>query len=116
MNPAPMADIAEASQKNAHTPGPLRIERGSKNDDARYIYGPIGMIATVHAYAKDGDAAMFAAAPDLLGSEQENLTVLKNLLAYLRKHEAQLPPVSLSSLEVQIEKTRAAISRATEGV
>lgn len=54
------------------------------------------------------------ASTDLLNSERENLTALENLLSYLRKHEAALPPLSTSSLEVRIEKTRAAIAQ-TEG-
>jgi hypothetical protein len=55
---------------------------------------------------------LIAAASDLLASEQENLTVLENLLTFLRKHRDRLPPISLASLEVRIEKTRAAIAKA----
>lgn len=51
---------------------------------------------------------------ELLASEAANLTVLENLLSYLRKHEAALPPLSTASLEVRIEKTRAVIAKAGE--
>jgi hypothetical protein len=44
-------------------------------------------------------------------SEEENLKVLKNLHAYLTKHADKLPPLSLASLEVRIDATRAALSK-----
>ena len=52
---------------------------------------------------------------ELLASESANLAVIENLLTYLSKHEARLPPFSTSSLELRIEKTRAAIAKATTG-
>lgn len=99
-----------------HTPGEWSTH-GS------HIYAPdLAIIATVYNpgsreadYPLIANRDVMAAAPDMLASERENLTVLENLLAYLRKHEATLPPLSTSSLEVRIEKTRAAIRKAEGG-
>lgn len=50
------------------TTGTLRVVKGARGDDAQYIFGPSGHIATIHAHAKPGDAALFAAANDMLGA------------------------------------------------
>lgn len=48
-----------------HTTGPLRVLKGCKSDDARYVFGPMGQVAIVNGYAKPGDAHLFAAAPEM---------------------------------------------------
>jgi hypothetical protein len=71
-----------------------------------------GRIRAIGKPEERANARLIASAPALLASERENLAVLENLLAYLRKHDAVLPPMSRVSLEVRIEKTRGAIANA----
>jgi hypothetical protein len=42
----------------------------------------------------------------------QNLRVLENIHAYLMKHADKLPPFTLASLEVQIDRTRIALGKA----
>lgn len=71
-------------------------------------------IATINnaIIAQKDVATLLAAAPELLAALMASVETLENLHAYIRKHEAVLPPTSLSSLEIRIEKFRAAILKA----
>lgn len=51
--------------------------------------------------------------PSLFDVVQDNLKALENIHAYLEKHADKLPPMSLSGIEVRIEKTRKALAEAT---
>lgn len=99
-----------------HTPGPWRQYPGDPLIIADEMGSSLGEMTPGDPYIGHDEAlanaALVAAAPDVLASERENLKVLENLLAYLRKHESSLPPLSTSSLEVRIEATRAAIAKA----
>lgn len=101
-----------------HTPAPWRHYDDSDTANRRHEIVAMGK-TVAHIYCTKGmeaeDAAngrLIAAAPALLASERENLAVLENLLAYLRKHDVVLPPMSRASLEVRIEKTSTIIAKA----
>ncbi len=96
---------------NAHTWKATRFADGTVG-----IHAPDGSAHVEVAICRGGNAEkhgrLIAAAPEMLTSERDNLIALENLLSYLRKHEAELPPFSTSSLEVRIAKTRAVIAKA----
>jgi len=96
----------------AHTPGPWTIRVATATVPTIHVISPRGQFASVQGARHVQDARLIAAAPEMLTSERDNLIALENLLSYLRKHEAELPPFSTSSLEVRIAKTRAAIAKA----
>lgn len=123
-----MSPSSTEKGRGAHTAGPWEVTRTNLSWYVVPQGGHMGNaiasgILPAHTFPmtreeKDAtgymaDARLIAAAPDLFESERQNLSVLENLLAYLRKHEAVLPPFSTASLDVRIEATRAAIRRAT---
>ena len=101
-----------------HTPGPWRCVTGGDGSFS-ILAGSLVLCQRnpwphreVESHA---NGFLIEAAPDLLNNAMANVVVMKNLLAYLRKHEAELPPITLSSLEVRIEAAETWIAKACGG-
>jgi hypothetical protein len=101
-----------------HTPGPWHVD-GVRDINGRHLHiGAEGCVLSLASLTPthvdtEANARLIAAAPDLLASERANLMALENIRAYLAKHADILPPMSAAGIEVRLEKTRAAIAKAT---
>jgi hypothetical protein len=64
------------------------------------------------AFAKKRQKDLRDAAPTLLAQLRLAHRALTNLRAFLTKHADRLPPMSLASLDIQIDEAAAAIAQA----